>query len=120
MCKWSIFLGVRRLKRRCAGVTLPSHASTATRGFGELARNDNRGAKLIRPQASRVVAIARTLRQRPCCAGQLQTEHTSRDAEIGEGVAFGCAGAFRIGLQSGGYVACIGPLSALYRPSNGL
>src|SRR5262249_3886214 len=36
------------------------------------------------------------------------------------GVAFGCAGAFRIGLQSGVHVACIGPLSALYRPSNGL
>src|SRR5262249_58007086 len=33
------------------------------------------------------------------------------------GVAFGCAGAFRIGLQSGVHVACIGPLSALYRPS---
>ena len=53
MCEWSIFLGVRRLKRRCAGITLPSYASTATRGFGELARNDNRGARLIRPQASR-------------------------------------------------------------------
>src|SRR5262249_43096892 len=40
-------------------------------------------------------------------------------AEAG-GVAFGCAGAFRIGLQSGVHVACIGPPSALYRPSNGL
>src|SRR6516165_2930683 len=29
------------------------------------------------------------------------------------GVAFGCAGAFRIGLQSGVHVACIGPLSAV-------
>src|SRR5262249_18336659 len=105
--------------RRCAGITLPSHASTATRGFGELARNDNRGAKLIRPQASRVVAIPHAA-ARPMLCAQLQTEHTSRDAEIGEGVAFGCAGAFRIGLQSGVHVACIGPPSALYRASNGL
>ena len=52
MCEWSIFLGVRRLKRRCAGITLLSYASIATRGFGELACNDNRGARLIRPQAS--------------------------------------------------------------------
>jgi transposase InsO family protein len=43
MCEWSIFLGVRRLKRRCAGITLLSHASTATREFDELARNNNRG-----------------------------------------------------------------------------
>src|SRR5262249_55438382 len=101
--------------RRCAGITLPSHASTATRGFGELARNDNRGAKLIRPQASRVVAIARTLRQRPCCARSFKRNTHREMQKFGEGVAFGCAGAFRIGLQSGG----MWHVSALYRPCIG-
>ena len=115
MCKWSIFLGVRRLKRPCAGITLPSHASTATRGFGELARNDNRGAKLIRPQASRVVAIARTLRQRPCCARSFK-RNTHREMQKLAKALHSAVRALSVSAYNRGGMWHV---SALYRPCIG-
>ena len=53
--------------------------------------------------------------------GELQTRRW--DDDLGRGDVDDrspCAGAFRIGLQSGVHVASIGYLSTLYRPSNGL
>src|SRR5262245_26405451 len=55
------------------------------------------------PQLRRVVLLGRRERQTRV------VNRLGRAPSEAEGVAFGCAGAFRIGLQSGVHVACIGP-----------
>src|SRR5262245_28390568 len=57
------------------------------------------------PQLRRVVLLGRRERQTRV------VNRLGRAPSEAGGVAFGCAGAFRIGLQSGVHVACIGHLT---------
>jgi len=108
-----------RLRRSRSPLPKPSAAGWRSTPTARLTSNRacapravSRGAGTSAESTSRSFGAARPANAR----GELIRSCT---VEAGR-VAFGCAGAFRIGQQSGVHVACIGPPSALYRPSNGL
>src|SRR5262245_15575067 len=71
-----------------------------------------RGSGLSSPRSTRLTMSAHaTTRQLPLgrLKGPRVVNRLGRAPSEAGGVAFGCAGAFRIGLQSGVHVACIGP-----------